>query len=241
MANQQRVAQAFVELADTLVDDYDVIDFLHILTRRSTELPDVTDAGVVLADPQGTLSVLASSSERMRLIELLEVQDREGPCQEVWTDGSAVRADHLLEETERWPTFTPAALDAGFRSGYAVPLRLRDTRIGALNLFADRPAALPIADEALGQALADAATIGILNERYRREHQALAEQLQTALSSRVTLEQAKGVLAEQLGVDVDDAFSILRGHARSNNKFLTAVAADIVARRLTIRHDDPGA
>jgi hypothetical protein len=130
--------------------------------------------------------------------------------------------------------FAPAALAAGYRSAYAVPLRLRSERIGALNLFADRPAALPLTDGALGQAFADVATIGILNERFLRERAALAEQLQTALTGRVTLEQAKGVLAEQLQISVDESFSILRGHARSSNRLLTEVAADIVARRLTL-------
>lgn len=234
MADQHLVARTFVELADTLVDDYDIIDFLHILTGRCADLLGVVDAGVVLADNGGGLNVLASSSERMRLIELLEVQDRDGPCLDVWRDGQAVRADHPERATERWPMFTPAALLAGFRSAYALPLRLRETRIGALNLFGDRPEALPPGDVALGQALADVATIGILNERFRRQHTALSHQLQAALTSPITLEQAKGVLAEQLRIDVDDAFRILRDHARSHNRRLTDVAEDVVSRRLTL-------
>jgi GAF domain/ANTAR domain len=234
MANPGLAARTFVELADTLVDDYDVIDFVHVLTARCVDLFGVADAGVVLGDDHGGITVLGSSSERMRLIEVIEVQRADGPCLDVWRDGTSVRADRLEAEQERWPSFTPAALDAGFRSAYAVPLRLRDERIGALNLFGDDHAALPAEDQELAQALADVATIGILHERFLREHQALSVQLQTALTSRIILEQAKGVLAQQLQIGVDDAFLALRAHARRNNLRLSEVAADVVTRRLNI-------
>jgi GAF domain-containing protein len=236
MADERSVTRTLVELADTLVDDYDLIQFLQLLTTRCAELLGCTDAGVALADDAGRLHVLASSSERMRLLELIEVQRNNGPCFDAWTTGQQIRADHLEDEVARWPSFGPQALAAGYQSVYAIPLRLRDQRIGALNLFGDAPGSLSLDDHDLGQAMADVATIGILHERFLEEHRQLSEQLQGALTSRVSLEQAKGVLAEQAGVDVDEAFDLLRGHARRTSRKLADVAKDIVGRRLS--HQD---
>ena len=232
MARDGLIGRTFVELADTLVEGYDVIEFLHVLAQRCVELLDVAEAGVVLPDPAGNLRPLASSSERMRLMELIELQRQDGPSLDCWREGGPVRADDLEAARERWPHFAPAALDAGFRSAYALPLRLRDERIGALNLLADRPGGLADDDEALGQAMADVATIGILHERFLRERDALTEQLQTALDSRISLEQAKGVLSQQAGVDMDEAFRLLRGHARAHNRRLSEVVGAVLAREL---------
>ena len=233
MAREEMIGRTFVELADTLVEGYDLIEFLHVLTERCVVLLGVAEAGVVLADPHGNLRTLASSSERMRHIELIELQSSDGPCLDCWRLGGRIREDGLESNAGRWPRFGPAALDAGFRSVYAIPMRLRSERIGALNLFADQPAGLAEEDEALGQALADVATIGILHERVVRERETLAEQLQTALDSRVALEQAKGVVAEQAGVDVDEAFRLLRGHARHHNRRLSAVVTAVINRELS--------
>ena len=233
MARGEAIGTTFVELADTLVEGYDLIEFLHLLTQRSVTLLGVSEAGVVLADAHNSLTALASSSERMRLVELIELQREDGPCLDCWRDGHPVRADDLQVGAERWPAFAPAALDAGFRSVYALPLRLRDERIGALNLFADRPHGLAASDEALGQAMADIATIGILHERSMRRRETLTDQLQTALITRVTLEQAKGMVAEQAEVDPDVAFGLLRGYARARNERLTNVAMAIINRSLS--------
>ncbi len=233
MARQSLLRQTFVELADTLVDTYDVLDFLHLLTDRCVQLLGVTEAGVMLADPAGGLRVLASSSERMRAMELLEVQNQNGPCLDAWTTMAAVaEADLTANGVARWPQFAPMALDAGFASVYALPMRLRDNLIGALNLFAEQPNGLSNDDTLLGQALADVASIGILQERLTREQDVVTEQLQTALSSRVVIEQAKGRISQQAGIDVDAAFTLIRRHARHNNQRLVEVATDIVQRRL---------
>ena len=220
-------------LADTLVDDYDVIDFLHRLTERCVSVLGVSEAGVALTINGRPLAALASSSERMRLMELIEVQAQDGPCLDSFHSGDVTREDDLEAHVDRWPQFGPTALAAGFRSVYAVPMRLRDERIGALNLFADHPAGLHHDDERLAQALADVATIGILHERFLRHQQSLSDQLQVALDSRIILEQAKGVVAEQAGFAVDDAFRLLRSFARGHNRRLVAVAEDIVSGELT--------
>lgn len=234
MAREDLVAHTFVELADTLVEGYDPIEFLHRLTERCVSLLGMTEAGVVLADSQGQLRALASSSERMHLIELIEVQRQDGPCLDCWRSGEAVREDHLTEATARWPHFAPAALEAGFGSVYAIPMRLRDERLGALNLFANGPRGLVAPDETLAQALADVATIGILNERFIRQREEVSEQLQIAFTTRVVLEQAKGVVAQANSTDMDEAFALLRGYARHHNLLLSDVAKRVIARELAV-------
>jgi GAF domain-containing protein len=233
MADAELIRHTFVELADTLVEGYDLIEFLHALAGRGLDLLGMSEAGIVLADARGDLQVLASSSERMRLVELLEVQRAGGPCADAFQTGEPVRAHDLAAERHRWPEFSAAALEQGFRSVYALPMRLRDVRIGAFNLFADEPHGLAADDETLGQAMADVATIGILQERMLREHQELAEQLSQALQTRIVLEQAKGVLAEQGGIEIDAAFEYLRGHARRHNLKLASVARRVVDRELS--------
>jgi hypothetical protein len=231
MARETLIGRIFVELADTLVEGYDVIDFLHTLTGRCVELFDAAEAGVMLGAADGTLRVLASSSERMRLIELFEVQSDDGPCRDAWRTSDRVE-EHDLATATRWPQFTPVAIAAGFRSVYAFPMRLRRTCIGALNLFAGRAGAFAEDEMGLAQAMTDVACIGILHERLAREKSVLNDQLQTALNSRVTLEQAKGMISAQAQVDVDAAFALLRGYTRRNNRLLSEVATDVVQRQL---------
>jgi len=232
MAREELIGRTFVELADTLVEDYDVIEFLHLLAERCVELLGVTEAGVVLYDAHGRLRPLASSSERMRLVELIEVQTEGGPCLDCCHDGRPVREDDLEAASGRWPQFAAAALDAGFRSTYAVPMRLREERIGALNLFADRVNGLTEQDQALGQAMADVATIGLLHERVLQERSVVLGQLQSALNTRIALEQAKGIVAEQAGVEMGEALELLRGHARHHHRRLGDVVADVISRDL---------
>ena len=233
MAPEELIGRTFVELADTLVEDYDVIEFLHLLAERSVQLLGVTEAGVVLFDAHGRLRPLASSSERLQLVELIELQTQDGPCLDCCRDGRPVREDDLEGASGRWPQFAPAALDAGFRSTYAVPMRLREERIGALNLFADRGNGLSETDQALGQTMADVATIGLLHERALQEQAVVSAQLQTALNSRIALEQAKGLIAEQADLDMSEAFELLRGYARHHNRRLRDVVAEVINRDLS--------
>jgi hypothetical protein len=234
MAREDLVARIFVELADTLVEGYDPVEFLHRLAEHCVSLLDMAEAGVVLADAQGQLHALASSSERMRLIELIEIQRQDGPCLDAWRSGEAVREDHLTEAMERWPHFAPAALEAGFASAYAVPMRLRDDRIGALNLFANRTSGLVESDQALAQAMADVATIGILHQRFIHQREEVSQQLQVAFTTRIALEQAKGVVAEATGIDMDGAFTLLRRYARHHNILLSEVARRVIDRDLAV-------
>jgi hypothetical protein len=227
MNREQRLAETFVELADTLVDDFDVIDFLHVVAARCVELLDVAAAGLMVADQSGSLTTVAASDERARVLELFEVQNDEGPCRDCYRLGTAVINVDLEKARERWPQFAPQAIIGGFRSANALPLRLRSQVIGALNLFDTRPDELGSEQLRLAQALADAATIGILQQRSIRQVEVVAAQLQTALTSRVVIEQAKGILAERLQISVDDAFVILRGAARSRNRLLSDLARDV--------------
>lgn len=230
-SREERLGQAFVELADTLVTDFDPGEFLYGLSHRCVELLDVDAAGLLLADPSGDLRVVASSSEEAHLLELFEVQNEEGPCLDCYRTGAPV-AEAELEKSTRWPRFRKAALQVGFRSVQAAPMRLRDEVIGALNLFRSRPGELDPADIALSKALADVATIGLLQERSVREARLLAEQLQTALNNRVLVEQAKGVLAARTGASMVVAFEALRSYARRENRRLAEVASALLEGRI---------
>jgi transcriptional regulator with GAF, ATPase, and Fis domain len=238
---EQSLADAFVEMADTLVAEYDVLDFLHGLAAHCVQLLDVDAAGLMLADREGRLRVAASSTEKVRLLELFELQSDEGPCLECFASGTPVSDDDLEQDPlRRWPLFSQEALSSGFRSVVALPLRLRDDTIGALNLFRAAPGALLEGDRSLAQGLADVATIGILQERGSRRREVLARQLQEALTSRVVIEQAKGVIAERLGVHVDEAFELMRGYARPRGQQLSDVARRVVSRELDLRSDASG-
>lgn len=228
MKGTQRLAQVFVELADTLVDEFDVVDFMHMLTERSVELLGADAAGLMLADQRGSLRLMASSLERMRLLEVFELQVDEGPCRDCYESGQAVVNVDLEAARGRWPRFTAEAVSAGFRSTHALPMRVRGRVIGALNLFSDEQVEMSEEDITIGQAMADVATIGLLHERNLHEQTALSEQLQTALHSRVLVEQAKGVLSQRAGIDVAEAFTRMRGHARRSGLTLTAVASAVV-------------
>jgi transcriptional regulator with GAF, ATPase, and Fis domain len=221
------LADVFVELADTLVDDFDVMDFLHVLTQRCVEVLGISAAGLLLADGHGTLQVIAASSERTRLLELFQVQTDQGPCLDCYATGQPV-SETDLPSAVRWPRFTAAAAEVGFAAVHAIPMRLRTQTIGALNFFTVNAGPIDEATLRVGQALADVATIGLLQQRAIHDRDTLTEQLQTALNSRILIEQAKGFLAERLHVTVDQAFVLLRQEARSRNRRLSDLAQAVV-------------
>lgn len=227
----ERLATTFVELADSLVDEYDVIDLLQLLTERCVELLGVDAAGLLLGDPRGALQLAASSSEQARLLELFQLQNDEGPCLDCYQEGRPIGVERLAEGGERWPRFAAEARAAGFEAVHALPLRLRGQTIGALNLFWASAAAVHADDLRVGQALADVATIAILQERLTRSRDLLAGQLQAALDSRIVIEQAKGVIAERSGLEMGTAFELLRRAARSSGRRLADVAAEVVGGR----------
>ncbi|WP_460364799.1 ANTAR domain-containing protein [Actinocorallia lasiicapitis] len=217
-----------MELADTLVADYDVIDFLGSLALRVVELLDVTACGVLVADHHGSLNLLSASSEQTRLLELFQLQSAQGPCLDAYRSGVAVHCADLRDATERWPLFAAAAVESGFRAVHALPMRLREEVIGAMNLFSAEPGPLGPDELELGQALADVATIGILHERMIRRTEEVVNQLQGALNSRILIEQAKGALAQRHGLTVNEAFELLRSHSRRTNTKITEIARAIV-------------
>jgi GAF domain-containing protein len=239
MPREALLARTFVELADTLVDDFDVVELLTRLADRCVELLDVAAAGLMLVAPDGDLRVMASSSEAMRVLELFELQSHEGPCLDCHRSGQPVLNQDLAAVNGRWPRFSARALASGFRSVHALPLRLRGTIIGALNLFQLDPGEMRQADVDAAQALADVATIAILSHRASLETQVLNEQLNTALNSRIVIEQAKGVIAERSGLNMEQSFSLLRGYARTNNLRLQAVARDVIDGSLAPANLDP--
>ena len=228
MTREADVVHSLVEMADTLVDDYDVVDLLTGLTDRCVSLLGVSAAGVMLASPAGGLGLVASSSEAMRLLELFELQAEEGPCLDAFRTGEPVEHVNLAVRSDRWPSFSAAARRAGFLSAFALPLRLRAVTLGALNLLSVSGAPMPKADLIVARAFADLAALSIVQHRASVEAQRRNEQLSAALTSRVVIEQAKGVISERAGTDLAEAFSRLRGYARNNNLRLTDVAQGAV-------------
>ena len=224
MTREADVVRSLVEMADTLVDDYDVVDLLTGLADRCVNLLGASAAGVMLASAEGSLGLVASSSEAMRLLELFELQAKEGPCLDAFRTGERVDHENLQAGSGRWPSFSTAALGAGFHSASALPLRLRDLTLGALNLLSATQTPMDEADVIVARAFADLATLSIVQHRASAEAQELNEQLSGALTSRVVIEQAKGVISERAGVDLAEAFARLRGHARTRNLRLTDVA-----------------
>ncbi|MGX7827856.1 GAF and ANTAR domain-containing protein [Actinokineospora sp. 24-640] len=228
----QRLADVFVSLADTLVADFDVLDFLGLLAERAVELLEVDAAGVILSDQRGGWWPAAGSSEHAELVEVFAIQTRQGPCLDCVRTGVVVTSADLTADKGRWPLFAPAAMSAGFHAAAAVPMRLRDEVIGALTLLHTEPVAVDGASIALGQALADIATIGILQQRAVHREEIVFEQLQAALHHRTVVEQAKGVLAEAGGLDMHQAYTRLRDHARTHHLRLSDVARDVATGAL---------
>jgi GAF domain-containing protein len=229
-ARESLLAETFLILADTLVDEFDPIEVLTLLAERCVELLGATATGIMLADARGSLQVVAESGEQVHVLELFQIQNMEGPCLDSFRQGRAVVHDDL--QTGPWPAFGPIAIDAGLRAVHAFPMRLRAQVVGTLNLFMAETGLLSDADAAAAQALAHAATITLLQHQSAHRTQEITAQLQGALNSRVAVEQAKGALAERAGITVDDAFARLRLYARDHNSKLTDVATAFVARTL---------
>ena len=231
MENEALLIRTLVELADTLTDHFDVVDLLTLLSDRCAQVLGVA-AGIMLVSSEGELRVVASSSDAMRLVELFELQSDEGPCVDCFRSAALVTHADLEEALDVWPNFARVALDAGFRSAHALPMRLRGSVIGALNLFRTEVGGLDKGATMAAQALADIATIAILQHRVGTEALQLNEQLNAALSSRIVIEQAKGVIAERVDVTTEEAFRRLRRYARGNNLLLADVARDVAAGKM---------
>jgi transcriptional regulator with GAF, ATPase, and Fis domain len=223
---------AFVSIATSITAGYDILDLYNGLTADCAHLLDITAAGLLLADRQGMLHLMAASSERAHELETFQLQRHEGPCLDCFRDGSPVLVSDLATQADRWPQFVPAATTAGFASIHALPMRLQDTTLGALGLFGATARRLDAADLALGQALADAASIALVASRAGADKAAINEQLQIALDSRVVLEQAKGVLAYCGELNMEQAFASLRRYARDHQHKLSDLAAAVVSRQL---------
>lgn len=228
IVSPERLAEVFVEVADTLVDEFDLIEFLQMVSARTSDLVDARAAGLLLADENNRLHLMAASNEGAQMLEIFQIQTHEGPCQDCYRQGRPVINADLRTATDRWPRFAPRAVAAGYRSVHAFPLRLRQQVIGALNLFGTNAEEMAPQDICVVQALADVATIGLLQERTIRHREVLTAQLQAALESRIVIEQAKGALAQIHGTTPDQAFDRLRSYCRAHNARLGKVSRAVV-------------
>ncbi|MEE6169132.1 MULTISPECIES: GAF and ANTAR domain-containing protein [unclassified Mycolicibacterium] len=240
MDRYEQLAGAFVGLADTLVADYDVAEFAQRLVDRLTTLLPVSEAGIMLGDGNQHLHVFASSSESTRLLELLQVEANAGPCLEAYFTRQTVPVPEIQETRDRWPAFAECAAEYGFSAAFALPLRLREESVGSVNLLRTQPGPMSASDLAVGQGLSDVATVGILHHRILMRAEVVNQQLHSALNTRTIIEQAKGVLAERGGIDMDKSFALLRAHARRTNQRLADLARAVVDGVDTAVILDPG-
>lgn len=224
MISAERLSDVFVEVADTLVADFDLVDFLHNLTNRAASICDAMAVGILVADQNEDLQYMAASTEEAKLLELFQLQTSEGPCLDCFRTRKPVVNSSLATAMDRWPVFAPRAIAAGFGSVHAIPMRLRNEVIGTMNIFGSETGRIEDGDVRIVQALADVATIGILQERSVDRAETLTEQLQGALNSRIVVEQAKGALSKLRRVSIDEAFALLRAHARANQQRLVDVS-----------------
>jgi GAF domain-containing protein len=233
VSREALATRTFVQLADTLVVDFDLIDLLTVLAARSVALLGAAAAGILLADTEGRLRVMAASNEEAELLELFQVQSDAGPCLDCFKSGDAIVNADLRGDTP-WPAFANESMRLGFASVCALPMRLRHDMLGCLNLFVAQPGGLNQTDVALAQALADVASIAIVQDGANRLATTRELQLQHALDSRVIIEQAKGMIAEHESIAMDAAFALIRKFARVNNLPLTETAGNLVAGLLTV-------
>ena len=234
---EAQLLQTFARLADTLVDDYDVVDLLQSLVDACRDLLGTTAAGILIADQNGDLEVIVSTSEASRLVEVMQLGAEAGPCIECYRTGAHVSLPSIVDSPPEWEQFRDSAVEQGFASAEAIPLRLRETTIGTLNLLGAEPGRPSEENLIAARAFADVATIGILHERSIRESTVLTEQLQMALRTRVVIEQAKGVVSHTNGVPVDQAFNLIRAYARRHQLRLSDVAVRLVNRELRLPPD----
>ena len=227
-----RLMEAFVEMADTLVDEFDLVDFLHHLAEHTAAISGASSVGLLLGDEHHRLNFMAATSTSAEHLELYQLQIHEGPCLDSFRTRQPVIVDDLSQATGRWPAFAPLAVAKGFRSVHAFPMRLRDQVVGALNVFGEAGEQLDEADARVIQALADVATIALLQERALAAAETLTQQLQGALNSRVLIEQAKGVVAQSNDVSVTVAFEQMRRYARQHHVLLTELAKSVTSRDL---------
>lgn len=230
-SREAQINTAFVAVADTLTTDFDVVDLLATLVEQCVSILDTDAGGLMLADESGQLQLMTSTTEAADFVEVMQLNADSGPCIESFTTGKVVSVSDIAV-SQKWPDFQRSALQNGFNSAHAVPLKLRGQVIGTMNLFASRVGVLTGRDAAVAQALADVATIGILQERISRETTIVNDQLHRALDSRILIEQAKGMIAHSLAIQIDDAFAVLRSYARNNNLTIRAVAEGITDRTI---------
>ncbi|MEF3118165.1 ANTAR domain-containing protein [Streptomyces chrestomyceticus] len=237
MGREAQITQTFVELADTFVKDFDVVDFLHQLTVRCREILAVTDAAVLLAHPGERLHSPAPCDPSPAFQEVIAAALAQGPALDAYRTATAQIPTRQVQARTRWPTFTAQTRAAGYHYTCALPMRLREDILGSLLLLRTAARPLPAADLALAQAFADAATLGLLHAHTREHQEMVNQQLHTALHSRIVIEQAKGILAARRNTSLNHAFNAIRHHARNHGKLLTTVARDVIDHELLASPD----
>jgi GAF domain-containing protein len=233
-SREARISAAFVSVADTLTTEYDMVDLLHTLVSECAGILGMEAGGLMLVDGNGDLQLMTSTSEAADLVEVMQLAAAAGPCIDCFRTGVAVSVREI-SESQQWPKFRTTAMEQGFHSVLATPMKLRGKILGTMNLFGITAGEVTPRDAAVAQALADVATIGILQERVIQEGHLIEGQLHRALDSRILIEQAKGVIANELSLSMDDAFNLLRKYARDRNLTISSVSEQVSNRAISVR------
>ncbi len=234
-SRETQISEAFVTLTDTLTTDFDVVDLLHTLVEECTKILDTDQGGLMLVDSSGELQLMTSTSEEADFVEVMQLNASSGPCIECFTTGKAVSVADISAGGSRWPEFQKAAIQGGFKSAHATPMRLRGQVIGTMNLFSTTLGQLNERDIALAQALTDVATIALLQERIVSDARVVPDQLHRALDTRILIEQAKGMISHTFAIPMDSAFDVIRTYARNNGLAIRTVAERISQRTIEVR------
>lgn len=233
---EAEIATTLIRLADTIVDGFDRYELLHDLSVSCARLLDADAAGVSIADGR-RLQFVVATSEDMATVERFQADHRQGPCFDAYLTGQHVSTPDLRATARRWPRWTRQALALGFAAADAFPLRLGEQTVGALDVYATQTRTLSPDDVALGAAFAHMAAIGLVHEQAIAEHRNVQAQLQHALDNRISIEQAKGIVAERLQIPVSQAFDLIRRFSRSHNVKVVKTSRQIVNGELTFPPD----
>jgi GAF domain-containing protein len=233
MYDQPLFLQTLSRFAVVLPVRYDLEAALSELTESVTAVLGLCGSGVTMAE-EGHLRFVTAVSQASRELERNQEEQQAGPCREAYETGVVVRVTDVRKESARWPEFSATATRLSVAGVAGIPMRLADQIIGALNLYSPEPREWSDVDIAVAGVLADVATSYVVNASKLRQQEQLSEQLQEALESRVVIEQAKGITAYKNAVTIDQAYQLMRRHARNNNASLRLVAEAIVAVGLQV-------
>lgn len=231
------LAETLVELADTSASEFVDTEYLRTLASRLRILLAPAEIGLIIGAERGRPRLAAATSDRTRDLVTFELQHDDGPCVRAYRNGETVLNQDVSGAEQPWPRFAEKARAVGVRFASALPMRRHADIVGAVGILDARGSTVSAQDIALARTLAEAATIGLRQQRALEVSTQRSTQLQHALDSRIVIEQAKGMVAARLGLSLGEAFGLLRDHSRQHNERLAEVAAKVIRQELFMPED----